>query len=285
MGPEHVTAIGTLVSAAVAVATFLRDRQRSSAQSDRYVDYVAISSEPKTSSNQRGPRPFMPWLAAAGILAILTFVLVRGGDPGDSSSSPSSPAMPVPPVTSSAIMNASASPFSECVDRQGNEVPCGSDGAGLVKNISPCTTDVALKHVAVSPVPQVDLSAEPIHELCILFPGTIATEAGASAIDIAALEAGEKAAKLRLCLTKGGGVEVACSEPHLIEYVGPWTAPNESPNERLTECDIKAREYTRLTFSKYNSPLKVVLATRGDGYYRCGVESSKSLNDSLSWAP
>lgn len=196
------------------------------------------------------------------------------------------PAQSVASTPTAAVTATPALPVSECVDRQGNDVACAASGAGLVTEIDSCSTDAFLRTLALTPTPQVDLSAEQIHERCVLFPGEQATSTGASAIDIKALQDGEKASMLRSCLAANEGNEVPCSQPHFIEYVGPWTAPNNSPSDRSAECDMKAREYTKSTFTQYDNPLKVVLLSRADdGFYRCGVESSKQLSESLWWTP
>lgn len=189
--------------------------------------------------------------------------------PASSSASPT--AIPSPTVF----------PVAECVDRAGNEVACAAAEAGLViNNTSPCTLDSALSSFAITPTPQVDLEAESIDETCILFPGGRAADAGGRAADIKDLKAGTKASSLMLCFTGSGGSEVPCSEPHLIEYVGPWFRHNGTTVETNKECDLAARRYAGKTFSSYADTLKVVVVESGDSC-RCAIESRDARTDSL----
>lgn len=147
-------------------------------------------------------------------------------------------------------------------------------------NTGACTVDDGLQMLAVTPWPQVDLVAKAVEESCVLFPGESAAQSGATAADIKNLEARKNTSALMSCRTAREGIDVSCSKPHLIEYVGSWTMTNGTTDDAITKCDLTAREYTGRTFDSLQSQFKVTVLSV-DGYYRCGVESVETFDYSL----
>ena len=162
--------------------------------------------------------------ALVGLLAnlstIASFLQSFGGPPGISSVE----SVVATPVPSLSPVSPPATALRQCVDKGGRESPCSASASGSRVEPMTCETDAALRSLGVDPeMRQVDVISAIVSGACYLFPGPVAALSGATALDIQQLAEGATVSTLSLCRMGGaGGNEVACSQAHSMEYVGPW---------------------------------------------------------------
>lgn len=197
------------------------------------------------------------------------------------STSPAAPAassgQPAPAASASPARPAVA---GDCVSSTGASASCAEPGSLLVTSANPCTSDAAQAALTIDThLRPLNVEAVTIKTMCALRPSALATAAGATAEDIRRAATGEAIASLASCYATTAGPEVACSQPHVIEFIGRWTAwDGHSPAKTL--CDDAARRYTGRTFDEPSQPLKLILPT-GSGQYRCAVQAPSPLTKSV----
>ena len=210
----------------------------------------------------------------ANLSTIASFIQSLGGPPGISSVE-SSVATAVPSLSPAPPP---ATALSQCVDKEGRKSPCSASASGSRVEAMACETDAALRSLGVDPeMRQVDVIAAIVSGECYLFPGPVATLSGATALDIERLAEGATVSTLSLCRIGGaGGNEVACSQAHSMEYVGPW---KELSGEAAAdaECLRVAKTYTGRGLGEPSEPLKVrrlAAVNGGVDVFRCVVAAS-----------
>lgn len=210
-----------------------------------------------------------------GLLAIVVSLLIWWG----STSSKPSITTPSATINQSSAIDVTANPQPKtvepnkgpCVDSSGKNMPCGQGQAGYLVADASCVTNEALTGMSIdTELRQLDVAAARTTDgRCRLVPGHVAASAGATAEDIRRLVGGATVAVLSLCLATPTGPEIACSQGHTHEYVGPWVSSDAQPDAQKT-CDTQARRYTNRSFDAASEELRIswLLAA---GKYRCVV--------------
>ena len=220
------------------------------------------------------------------VLGVATLVATVGTwvapDPFRTDSAPTGGASPSvtsqggPSISRSTAAGSTAS-AAPCVGTRGEGVSCASGEAALVVSTAPCSVDQGLRSLGQDPdLRQIDVEARVVPDgRCVLAPGALARDAGATAADVAGLSDGA-VARLSQCLTAVAGQVVPCSQPHLFEFVGPWR-PYDGLSSSSELCEELARRYTGRTFDSPGESLVFVKLEDGQQRYRCALKSAEPL--------
>jgi hypothetical protein len=243
---------------------------------------VLIIRDRKAAKATGGPRiGVLPIVVIGGILGLtvagLAISLVYGASSGQTTTTNPTP------LPSSGSPPSKSPGRTNCVDQNGADTGCETASSYLVTNVSPCTTDAALRQFSIDPEEQqLDIEAKSAASTCLLRPGAMARAEGATAHDVARLKDGMVDTRFRLCLTTDSGTIVACSRPHFTEIVSPSKSGEVISD--VGSCLQPARRYTLRTLDDPFGELQpVLLKLRSEqgSMYQCGVRSTQKLDDTI----
>lgn len=212
---------------------------------------------------------FQPVLTTANPAHVISSSRDRGAPAAPAS--PPRPAAVVTPVV------------GECVGANGNPLACREPAARLVVASSvQCSELEAIGLLGVDGGRQMDVEAATIGDVCTLTPGPVAVAAGATAMDIKELAVGGDGSVLAVCYAGQTGLEVSCSQPHVMEAVSGWITSDETNGARAVRCEELARNYVDRTFEG-QEPLqpRILQSADNNSSYRCAIKSPATLTESV----
>lgn len=201
----------------------------------------------------------------------------RPNTPSASQEASGLPLAPSPKPTGSAPVGSDT-----CYSLDSKPTSCDESSAGVVVETKACSAQGVREALGLSDENQLDLSSSSTTVGCLAFPGSVARAEGATAVDVIELRNGRVPSRLRLCAPSVSAPEVACTEPHRIELIAPWR--DAGGVDTAAVCLAAARAYADRTLAEIVDPLtsKAMLGTNGGrALYRCYIESSVSLRDSV----
>jgi hypothetical protein len=168
---------------------------------------------------------------------------------------------------------------SACVGDDGLPTLCSAASAWLrVPSAQECSPAGAVVALGLDPeIEQVALESKVVDGSCAARPLNRSLTADA----LAAAKEGSIVAGLRICQAGPSSVEIACDEPHLVEWTSTWL-PKTADAE--TACRTQGRKYTDRVLDGINQPLLAVFATttvKEGTFVRCAIQSSEVLVGSV----
>ncbi|CCH78831.1 hypothetical protein BN12_350037 [Nostocoides japonicum T1-X7] len=159
---------------------------------------------------------------------------------------------------------------------------CSNASTSLVLRTSTCTPEAAAAALQLDPgLERLDLTTREVDATCLVSPGTLAKNEGATAEDLhVALISGQVNASLRVCADVTGNILTPCSQPHRVEFVGDWLDTKAGFSDRCVEM---ASSYTGRDMDAPGD-LKVVVLRRQAGAQpqeACSVMSDSSRMSSV----
>jgi hypothetical protein len=245
------------------------------------------------------PTRRLPYGGAALAAAVLAVVLIGT----QSSDAPQTPAAP-PNATVPSAGPDENTPTSDptggspgqdegteeplpCRNEDGADVSCTATGAALaLTGVATCSREGVTATWGLDPEMDnllIDTVAASDGETCLATPNATARAAGATARDLGRAQAGTVTPALRVCARRDGTLSVACSEPHELEFIGPWRT--EPPDDATRLCRDAAVRYTGANLSEPGQPLSGVALrgqlSTGEQRLRCAVVADRALQGSV----
>lgn len=200
-----------------------------------------------------------------------------GGDVIDSSTgSQTTPA-------SSTAVDRGVETGAPCGDEAGFSLACSDHSAWLILGSAPCDETTASQRLGVDPLVMLDLRVSVANGACLIRPGHVALDAGATAAAVLTLTEGTVPSELIVCAADAANADdvTPCSQPHRLEFVDK---PMEGdPATADAKCKELARRYVDGPLDQASNPLStVVFAVSGDTpRFQCAIASSRQLNGSV----
>lgn len=175
---------------------------------------------------------------------------------------------------------------AECVGLDGSPTPCTSADAWLLVSAQSCDPTGASRTLGIDPsMVELLIETRQIGEACAISPASAARAAGATPMDLLAVQAGQIDSVVIACWTdpRDSASVVPCSQAHQYEPVTSWQ-PLEDQGTLSDICRSAAARYVAGsvgTLSDRLTAISVVGEAADHSMFRCLVKAPDQLYGSV----